>query len=89
MHLSELVFKKRAIFWFALLCIVASGIISYMSISKLEDPEIQTPLAKIITIYPGASAHEVEMQVTNVLEDAISELADIAKSPRNRRPTCR
>ncbi|MBR7066889.1 MAG: efflux RND transporter permease subunit [Bacteroidales bacterium] len=79
MHLSELVFKKRAIFWFALLCIVASGIISYMSISKLEDPEIQTPLAKIITIYPGASAHEVEMQVTNVLEDAISELADIAK----------
>lgn len=79
MHIAELVFKKRTIFYFALLCIVVGGIISYMAISKLEDPEIQTPLAKIITIYPGASAHQVEMEVTNVLEDAISELADINK----------
>lgn len=79
MHITELVFKKKAIFYLALICMAVGGIISYMAISKLEDPEIQTPLAKIITIYPGASAHQVEMEVTNVLEDAISELADINK----------
>lgn len=77
MHLSELIFKKKNIFFFLLICIIAGGIMSYQSISKLEDPEIVVMVAKVVTVYPGASAHEVEMQVTNVLEDAISELADI------------
>lgn len=77
MHLSELIFKKKSIFYFVFLVMIAGGYISYQSISKLEDPEITVMMSKIVTIYPGASAHEVEMQVTNVLEDAISELADI------------
>ncbi|MDD4747328.1 MAG: efflux RND transporter permease subunit, partial [Salinivirgaceae bacterium] len=77
MHLSELVFKKKSIFYFLIACLVAGGILSYQSISKLEDPEIVVMMAKVVTVYPGASAHEVEMQVTSVLEDAISELADI------------
>lgn len=77
MHLSELVFKKKPIFWFLMACIVAGGILSYRALSKLEDPEIIVMVAKVYTIYPGASAHEVEMQVTSVLEEAISELADI------------
>ena len=77
MHLSQLVFKKKVIFYFLLIAMVAGGIISYQNISKLEDPEIAVTTAKVLTIYPGASAHEVEMQVTNELEDVISELADI------------
>jgi multidrug efflux pump subunit AcrB len=77
MHLSELVFRKKSIFYFLIVCLIAGGILSYQSISKLEDPEIVVMIAKVITVYPGASAHEVEMQVTSVLEDAISELADI------------
>ena len=77
MHLSELVFKKKAIFYFLLVCIVVGGVLSYQSISKLEDPEIVIMQARVITIYPGASAHEVEMQVTSVLENELSALADI------------
>lgn len=77
MHLSELVFRKKKIFYFLIACFVAGGILSYQNISKLEDPEIVVMMAKVVTVYPGASAHEVEMQVTSVLEDAISELADI------------
>ncbi|MGD9993535.1 MAG: efflux RND transporter permease subunit [Salinivirgaceae bacterium] len=77
MHLSELIFKKKNIFYFLLICILVGGVMSYQSISKLEDPEIVVMIAKVVTVYPGASAHEVEMQVTNILEDAISELADI------------
>ncbi|HON19023.1 MAG TPA: efflux RND transporter permease subunit [Salinivirgaceae bacterium] len=76
-HLSELVFRRKSLFFFLLTAIVVGGLLSYRSISKLEDPEIVVFLSKVITIYPGASAHEVEMQVTNVLEDALSELPDI------------
>jgi multidrug efflux pump subunit AcrB len=77
MHLSEIVFKKKSIFWFLMICLVGGGILSYRAISKLEDPEIMVMIAKVYTIYPGASAHEVEMQVTHVLEEEISTLADI------------
>ncbi len=77
MHLSDLVFRKKNIFYFLIVCLIAGGILSYQNISKLEDPEIVVMIAKVVTVYPGASAHEVEMQVTSVLEEAISELADI------------
>ncbi len=77
MHISELVFRRKSLFYFLMVAIIAGGLLSYRSISKLEDPEIVVFLAKVITVYPGASAHEVEMQVTNVLEDVLSELPDI------------
>lgn len=76
-NLSELVFKRKAIFYFLMICVIIGGILSYESISKLEDPEITLMQARVVTIYPGASAHEVEMQVTNVLENAIRALADL------------
>ena len=31
--------------------------------SKLEDPEITVKLAMVVTTYPGASAHQVELDV--------------------------
>ncbi len=83
MHISELVFSKKKIFYFAMLAILIGGIFSYQKIGKLEDPEINVMLANVVTVYPGASAHEVEMQVSNVLEDELSALADI-KSIRAR-----
>ena len=77
MHISDLVFKKKKIFWFLLLAIVAGGVFSFKKLSKLEDPEITLMSANIITVYPGASAHDVELKVTNVLEEAIATMADL------------
>jgi multidrug efflux pump subunit AcrB len=77
MWVSELAFKNKPIFYFLLFCILVGGVLSYTQLSKLEDPEIKVMLAQIITVYPGASAHEVELQVTNILEEELSALADI------------
>lgn len=77
MHISELTFKKKAVFFFLLIAIMVGGIISFDRISKLEDPELTVMIANVVTIYPGASAHEVEMQVTDVLEKEIGALTDI------------
>jgi len=79
MHISELVFKKKKIFYFLILAIILGGIFSFQKLSKLEDPEITVMVANVITVYPGASAHDVELQVTKVLEDEISALSDINK----------
>ncbi|HZK07299.1 MAG TPA: efflux RND transporter permease subunit [Bacteroidales bacterium] len=79
MYISEYVFKKKNIFYFLLVAIVLGGIYSYQRLGKLEDPEIAVMMANVVTVYPGATAHQVEMEVTNVLENEISALADINK----------
>ena len=45
--------------------------------SKLEDPEIKVKLAMVVTTYPGASAHQVELEVTDVLEKNIRTMGNI------------
>lgn len=77
MHISEMAFQRKTIFYFLLAVILVGGILSFMRISKLEDPEIVIMQARVVTIYPGASAHEVELQVTDVLETEINTLSDL------------
>ena len=77
MHISEMTFQRKAIFYFLMVCIIVGGVLAFDSISKLEDPEITVMQSQIITVYPGASAHEVEMQVTNIIEEELSSLENV------------
>lgn len=79
MHISEVVFQKKKIFYFILVALIFGGIFSYTRLGKLEDPEITVMVANVVTVYPGASAHDVELKVSNVLEKELSELADVNK----------
>ncbi|RIH65777.1 efflux RND transporter permease subunit [Mariniphaga sediminis] len=77
MVLTELTFRRKTIIWFLLFCMVAGGILAFRSISKLEDPELKVMMSQIVTVYPGATAHEVEMQVTHIIEEELSTLGDV------------
>ena len=67
--------RKLVSFFVAIL--VVGGVISYYIMPKLEDPAIKVKQAMVITTYPGASAHEVELEVTDKLEKAIHEMSGI------------
>lgn len=56
---------------------IIGGILSYYVLPKFEDPEIKVRQALVIGVYPGASAHEVELQLVDPLEKAIRQLPDI------------
>ena len=71
MKLSDFALKNRVITIFALFLIFAGGIYTYMHIGKLEDPVFTIKTALVVTQYPGASPHEVEQQVTRVIEEAV------------------
>ncbi|TLX75026.1 efflux RND transporter permease subunit [Labilibacter sediminis] len=60
-----------------LFAVLFGGIIAFDALGKLEDPEIPVKSAVIITPYQGASASEVELEVTDVLEKAIQRLENI------------
>jgi multidrug efflux pump subunit AcrB len=55
------------------------GLISYLRISRREDPEIKIAMALVVSIYPGASAEKVEEQVTRKLEDHLQGLPGLNK----------
>lgn len=67
--------SKLVSFFVAIL--VVGGIVNYDLMPKLEDPAIKVKQAMVITTYPGASAHEVELEVTDKLEKAIREMSGI------------
>lgn len=60
---------------FAVVLIV--GGLSYANLPREQDPTINFNWIDITTIYPGASAEDVEKQVTDVLEDAVAKLSDV------------
>lgn len=87
MNIAEWCIREKVIsFVLMILCIVA-GISAYLRLPRLEDPEFTIKEAQIITAYPGASAKEVEVEVSDEIEKAVQQLAQLkrveSKSARN------
>ena len=53
------------------------GLLAYNALPRERDPEINFNWVNIVTVFPGASAEDIEKRVTKPLEDAISTVADI------------
>lgn len=57
--------------------LIGMGIQSFQTMSRLEDPEFTIKDALVITSYPGASAQEVEQEVTDEIEQAVQKLGQV------------
>jgi multidrug efflux pump subunit AcrB len=53
------------------------GFLTYFKMPRAQDPEINFNWISIVTRLPGASAEDVEKLVTDPLEEAIAQVADI------------
>ncbi|MCG8412274.1 MAG: efflux RND transporter permease subunit [Bacteroidales bacterium] len=73
----EKILNQKALINIILFAVLIGGVFSYSKIGKLEDAEIPIKSAMVITPYPGATAHEVELEVTDVLEKAIQKLENV------------
>jgi multidrug efflux pump subunit AcrB len=60
--------------WLTLLLLGVGGIFALLNIGRLEDPAFTIKTAVVITQYPGASAEQVEEEVTLPLESALQQL---------------
>jgi multidrug efflux pump subunit AcrB len=56
---------------------IVAGLAAYQDMGRLEDPEFTIKDALITTQYPGASAQEVEEEVTDEIEIAVQSLAQL------------
>ena len=77
MNIAEWSIQKNVITWVLTVLMAVVGVTSFTGLSLLEDPEFTIKEAMIITPYPGASAAEVEEEVTNVIEQAVQTLGQL------------
>jgi len=70
--------QKRFALVFTVL-IISIGLLSLSSIQKDQLPSIDLEIVSVVTSYPGASPEDVEQNVTNPIEDELSNISGIDK----------
>lgn len=77
--LSGWALRNSKLVTFLVIVLVVGGVYGIYHMSKLEDPELKVKSAVVTTVYPGASAHEVELEVTDILEKSIRTMKNLDK----------
>lgn len=78
MHWLWLFFlKKREFSVLLMLSLIGLGVYAVFLIPKESAPEVIVPIGIVTTVYPGASASDIEELITNKLEDAIENVDDL------------
>lgn len=73
----KIAIEKRKVTIILSLILMIFGLYSYYVIPKQENPDISSPAAMIVTVFPGASASDVEALVTKKIEDEAAALEGI------------
>lgn len=74
MDLSRQFINNPVRVWLTILLLGIGGIFALLNIGRLEDPAFTIKTAVVVTHYPGASAQQVEEEVTLPLENALQQL---------------
>ncbi len=61
------------------LLLVLSGIVSFISMPRSEDPLVSKPGSSVVVLYPGAGPEDMEQLIASPIEESINELDDIKK----------
>ena len=76
-NLTEWALQHRAFTAFMMVLLLLGGIFAYFILEQREDPKFTFRVMVVKTLYPGATAKEVEEQVTDHLEKKLQELPNL------------
>jgi multidrug efflux pump subunit AcrB len=77
MNVGEYSVNNKVVSWLLVIILVGGGIYGFESMGKLEDPAFTIKNAKVITLYPGATAEQVQEEVTYHIEEAIQLMGQV------------
>ena len=72
--IARLSIERPLYSWMLTIACFAGGLIGIDTVGRLEDPPFPLMHVYVITPYQGASAVEVEQEVTDQIESALQEL---------------
>ena len=76
-NLSEWALGHRSLVLYAMLAIALFGVLSYTKLGQSEDPPFTFKVMVIRTAWPGATARQVEEQITDKLEKKLQEAPNV------------
>ncbi|EAR10697.1 efflux RND transporter permease subunit [Reinekea blandensis] len=74
MDIARYFIERKVTSWMVTLILLVGGILAFLSLGRLEDPEFSIKQVNIITQYPGATPSQVEDEVTYLLEREMQNL---------------
>src|SRR2546430_6002364 len=74
LNLSAIAVRERAATLFFLLLLAAAGAYAFFMLGRAEDPSFTIKTLTVTTVWPGATAREMQDQVAEPLEKRIQEL---------------
>ena len=77
MDFAAIAIKNRVVTLVMTVVMLGAGLSAFNNMSRLEDPEFTIKEALVMTPYPGASAEEVEQEVSDYLEIAVQQLGQL------------
>ena len=77
MNIGEYSVNNKVVSWLLIIIMVGGGLMAFDGMGKLEDPAFTIKMAKVVTRYPGATAREVQEELTYHIEDAIQKLEQV------------
>lgn len=73
-NLSALAVRERAITLFLIILISIAGVFAFFKLGRAEDPAFTVKTMTIVTVWPGATALEMQDQVAEKIEKRLQEL---------------
>ncbi len=85
-NMSDWALKHQVLVLYFMLMLTITGLFSYTKLGQSEDPPFTFKVMLVHTTWPGASAQEVEQQVTDKLEKKLQEVPHLDYSSSFSRP---
>src|SRR5207248_11629858 len=74
LNLSAIAVRERAVTLFFILLLAAAGAYAFLMLGRAEDPSFTIKTLTVTTVWPGATAREMQDLVAEPLEKRLQEL---------------
>ena len=85
-NLTEVSLKNKALVWYFIIITAIGGIFFYFKLGRMEDPNFTINQMVVTAAWPGATADQMEEQVTDKLESKFRDIPGVKEITSNSRP---
>ena len=85
-NLTELSLRHRTLVWYFIIVFAVGGIVSYNALGRMEDPAFTIRQMVVSAAWPGATAEEMQEQVTDKLERRFQDTPGLKSIDSETRP---
>ncbi len=85
-NLTELALNNRSLVWYFVVTAFLGGICAYFALGRMEDPKFVVREMIVAAYWPGATADEMQEQVTDKLEKKLQDIPNLDYLESETRP---